>query len=254
MSSLSSFTSGTLASTDRARPLLFGIILVAVAATGLAALTSAGLAGAIASLVVASGGGLLVAVTSEPARPFGLPNMVTLARLMLAALLAGHLLDQMAGTASEALAWMFAGLAVTGLLLDGVDGWLARRFGPQTAFGARFDMETDAFAILILCALAVATGKAGVWALGIGLMRYGFVAAAAVWPWLAGPLPPSFRRKAVCVLQGAVLAVLMVPPVGPALGAPLAALALAALAWSFGTDIRHLARARLSPAGRDPAP
>ena len=35
----------------------------------------------------------------------------------------------------------------------------------------------------------------------LGLMRYAFVAAGWRWPALARPLPPSLRRKAVCVLQ-----------------------------------------------------
>ena len=38
--------------------------------------------------------------------------------------------------------------------LDGVDGWLARRSGIASAFGARFDMEIDALLILVLAVLA----------------------------------------------------------------------------------------------------
>src|SRR5262245_48079916 len=41
-------------------------------------------------------------------------------------------------------------LAVVALVLDGVDGWIARRTGTVSEFGARFDMEVDAFLILVL--------------------------------------------------------------------------------------------------------
>ena len=33
--------------------------------------------------------------------------------------------------------------------LDGVDGWIARRIGRTTVFGARFDMEVDAALMLV---------------------------------------------------------------------------------------------------------
>jgi phosphatidylglycerophosphate synthase len=128
------------------------------------------------------------------------------------------------------------------LALDGIDGWLARRQRLETAFGARFDMEVDALFILVLAALAVGLGKAGAWVLALGMMRYGFVAASLAWPWLAAPLPPSLRRKAVCVLQIAVLAALLAPPVAPPVSGALAAAAFAALAWSFAVDVRWLAR------------
>ncbi len=95
-----------------------------------------------------------------------------------------------------------------------------------------------------LSLVAFALGKAGIFVLAIGLMRYGFVAAAAIWPWLAGDLAPSLRRKAVCVLQGGALIVLVTPAVGPVSGGPIAAAALSALGWSFAVDVLALARQR----------
>jgi phosphatidylglycerophosphate synthase len=138
--------------------------------------------------------------------------------------------------------WALLAVALGLLALDGIDGWLARRQRLETAFGARFDMEVDALFILVLAALAVGLGKAGAWVLALGMMRYGFVAASLAWPWLAAPLPPSLRRKAVCVLQIAVLAALLAPPVAPPVSGALAAAAFAALAWSFAVDVRWLAR------------
>lgn len=185
---------------------------------------------------------------TEGAETFGLPNGVTLARAVATALVCGFALECATGfRPGDTLAWGFALLAVGSIAIDGVDGWLARRFGPSTDFGARFDMEVDALMILALSLAAVALGKAGAWALLIGLMRYGFVAAGWIWPALDAPLPPSFRRKLVCVIQGLALCVLALPPVGHELGAPIAAVALAALVWSFAVDVLWLVRHGRAP-------
>jgi hypothetical protein len=80
--------------------------------------------------------------------------------------------------------------------------------------------------------------------LAIALPRYAFVAAGVVVPALRRDLPPSLRRKAVCVLQMAVLAALLAPPVTPRLAVALAVSALAALVWSFARDVAWLLRRR----------
>jgi phosphatidylglycerophosphate synthase len=130
--------------------------------------------------------------------------------------------------------------------LDGVDGWIARRTRTASAFGARFDMETDALLILVLSALVWRAGKAGAWVMASGLMRYAFVAAAFVWPWLQEPLEPSRRRQAVCVVQIAALLVALLPAVGAPAASAVAAAALALLAWSFVVDTLWLWRSHAS--------
>ena len=97
---------------------------------------------------------------------------------------------------------------------------------------------------LILSLLALGAGKAGPWILALGAMRYAFVAAMRIWPWLDAPLPESFRRKAVCVIQIATLIALLAPVVQPPLSASVAAAATVLLAWSFATDILWLWRKR----------
>ncbi|MEM7491361.1 MAG: CDP-alcohol phosphatidyltransferase family protein, partial [Pseudomonadota bacterium] len=134
-------------------------------------------------------------------------------------------------------------LAALALALDGVDGWLARRAGLVSDFGARFDMEVDCIlaAILALLLLRTVDGAFVVPALLVlGFARYAFVVAAWMWPWLRGDLPDRISRKAVCVAQiGALIAVLAMPALAPIL--PLAALAVL---WSFARDVRWLARRR----------
>ena len=105
-------------------------------------------------------------------------------------------------------------IASVAAALDGVDGWIARRTRTATAFGARFDMETDALLILVLSALVWKSGKTGPWVLASGLMRYAFVAAATIWPWMQEPLEPSRRRQEVCVVQVVALLVALLPSLG----------------------------------------
>jgi phosphatidylglycerophosphate synthase len=176
----------------------------------------------------------------HPHPRFGAANAVTTIRLMLTCLLAGLVWQR----ASAEAAWFAVALATPVALLDGVDGWLARRHRVGSAFGARFDMETDAFFILVLSVLAWRHGKAGGWVLLSGLMRYAFVAAAGLLPWLARPLYPSIRRKAIAVLQFIGLIVAVAPIVARPLSAAVAAAALAALTWSFAVDVAWLWRRR----------
>lgn len=141
-------------------------------------------------------------------------------------------------------AWTLVVVATLGAVLDAVDGPIARRSGRASAFGARFDMETDAFLILTLSILVWRLDKAGAWVIASGAFRYVFVAAAWIWPWLDGELPPSVRRKVVCVVQIVALIVALAPIVPPWVSVPLAAAALVVLAWSFWVDIAWLARQR----------
>jgi phosphatidylglycerophosphate synthase len=128
--------------------------------------------------------------------------------------------------------------------LDGVDGALARRRQMASPFGARFDMEVDALLVLVLAVLVWRFDKAGAWVLACGAMRYGFAAAGWVWPWLAGPLTPTLRGRAVAALQFMALAAALAPAVPAPASRLLAAAALALLTWSFALDVNRLRRSR----------
>lgn len=168
----------------------------------------------------------------------GPANRVTAVRAMGAALAAG-LIGEPAG---PAVAWMAAAAAGTALALDGVDGWLARRSGMASAFGARFDLEIDALLILVLSILVWTHGRAGPWVLAAGLMRYAFVAGGWLWPRLARPLPSSARGKTVAVAATAGLVAGLAPAVPAHTAGAIAAGVVALLAWSFAVDIARLAR------------
>lgn len=172
-----------------------------------------------------------------PHRRFGACNAVTLTRVALgSALLASLFTGQVTG-------WAVAGVATLSLCLDGFDGFLARRSGLISNFGARFDMEVDAALALILALHALVGDPVGAEVMVLGLMRYLFIGAGFIWPWLTAPLFDSMPRKAICVLQIATLIVLQIPVLSEDAGIILARVTSAALLWSFGRDILWL-RAR----------
>ena len=200
----------------------------------------AGLAGyAIVSVIV------VARVGSRRGRAgFGIANQVTLLRAGLVCLASGALL---AGGSSSASEWSLVVLVAAALSLDAADGWLARRLRLASGFGARFDLEIDAWLILVLALLVWQSGRVGPWVLAIGLLRYVFVLASWYLPALRGPLPPSRRRQVVCVQQSVTLLVCLLPPVGNLFANVAAGLALLALLASFASDIIYLVRIRRSP-------
>jgi phosphatidylglycerophosphate synthase len=175
----------------------------------------------------------------------GPPSRVTLARAALVFPVAA--LVFVPGVGGIAGAWWTIGLSTAALVLDGVDGWVARRTDSSTAFGARFDMELDAFLLMALSALVWQDGRVGAWVLLIGGLRYLFVLASWPFPALAGELPPSRRRKWVCVIQGIALLVALGPIIPDPLAVGASAVALAGLVYSFGVDTVRLFRAPVGP-------
>lgn len=186
--------------------------------------------------------GVLSFLPAQPRPGLGPANRVTVVRGTLVLALAALALQPRA--LPDAGHWWIIGMATIALGLDGVDGHVARRTGAATAFGARFDMELDAFLMLVLAALVWRSGRLDAWILLLGAPRYVFVAAGRIRPWLRAPLPQRLRRKAGCVAQGVALVVCLAPVVPAAAAAAGAAVTLALLAGSFAVDVRWLARAR----------
>src|SRR3954453_1607095 len=130
---------------------------------------------------------------------------------------------------------LVVGLTCVALATDLVDGRLARTREQVTRLGAAFDMEIDAFLILVLSVYVVPL--VGPASLLIGLARCLFVLAGAVRPWLTAPPPPRRWAKVVAAVQGVVLTVVAadVLPRQVAVAVTLAGLAL--LAESFGHQV-----------------
>lgn len=237
--------SGRSAAPRRAHPAAASLALaaLALAALALAIAREASLGPLYVVKVLAAFAAVAIAVLAtlpehHPFPRFGPANQATLARGAFTALLAG-LIGEGGTPAIAELAFALAAIAAT---LDAIDGQIARATGMSSEFGARFDMETDAALLLVLSVLAWQLGKAGPWVIALGLARYVFVAAGAGFAWLRRPLPPSFRRKAVCAVQMAALFVVLAPPLAPPVTSAIAALALALLLASFAADVAWLRR------------
>ena len=164
---------------------------------------------------------------------FGPADWVTLTRAVLACGVA-------ALTAASFVAWPahVTALVVTAtvaLLLDWVDGQVARRTGTASDFGAAFDMEVDAFLVLVLSVFVARW--AGPWVLLAGTARYLLLVAGRCWPWLRRPMPERYWAKVVAATQGIVLVV----AAADLLPRPLVLVALAGalvlLAASFGHQV-----------------
>lgn len=177
-------------------------------------------------------------------------DRVTLTRAVLACGVAALTADSFGRPAPVTI---LVSLAVVALALDLVDGQVARRTGTASALGARFDMEVDAFLVLVLSVYVARS--AGMWVLAIGAARYLLLVAARLLPWLRGETPPRYWCKVVAATQGVVLVVATADVLPhPVVDAGLVA-ATGLLAESFGRQVRWLWRHRdLVEPARAPLP
>ena len=222
------------------RALVAGLLAILVYAPIIAAETMSGADYIRRSLLFFAMAALIVMgrVSAHPFPRFGAANVVTTLRAAMAAGMAGLIGEP----PSDRIAWLLVGAVAAVAALDGLDGWLARRSGYTSEFGARFDMETDAALILIVSVLVWQHGKAGAWVMLCGLMRYLFAAARWVLPWMARPLRSTMRGKTAAVAQFVGLALALLPTVPTPYSGVVAAVTLAILIWSFAVDIARLKR------------
>jgi len=213
---------------------LFGLL------AGLAAADDLGRAGWVTGVAYGVIGWIVLnRALSRTSDRFGPADWVTLARAVL--------VGGVTALAADAL-WRpvpvvaLVGMAVVALLLDAVDGVVARRTDTASGLGARFDMEVDAFLLLVLSGYVART--AGAWVLAIGAMRYVFVAAGWALPWLRGRLPARYWRKVVAATQGIVLVIAASGVLPEWLATAALVVALGLLVESFGRDVAWLWRRR----------
>lgn len=167
---------------------------------------------------------------------FGQANVVTSLRSSLVGAITGMVV---ASFTAPIPVWMLVALIVPALALDAVDGWVARRTGSASDLGARYDMEVDAFLLLVLSAYVAA--DLGLWVLAIGALRYLFVTVGWALPWFRAQLPYRYWRKVVTAVAGIALA-LAVAGTAPgvelgAVGVAGVVVALGLLVESFGRDV-----------------
>ncbi len=177
---------------------------------------------------------------------FGPADLVTLTRATLSCGVAALVADSFVqGATAGTPAGTIVAIAAVALVLDAVDGRVARLTGTASRFGARLDGEADAFLMLVLSAYLVLS--VGAWVLVIGLVRYVFAIAGWVRPWMREQLPPRYWRKVVTATAGIALVFAAADVGSPESTYAALAVALLLLAESFGRDVWWLWRHRPDP-------
>jgi len=222
---------------------ILGVIGATIAGLDLLPLTWRG--AMIAALCYALVAVLVLAGLSlhAPHRHFGIANSITLSRAAFGVLLLALAAEQGFGSGQVLDAhfrWGLTAAAVLALLLDGVDGWVARRYNMTSGFGVRFDMEADGLFLLALTLILIVGGIVGPWVLVSGVTYYLFRLAGRVWPVLTAPLFPSRRRKMVFGTQAALLIAAIAPALAPWMSQLCCLTGVTLLLYSFSVDIAWL--------------
>ena len=226
---------------------ILGMLATAALLGVVSATAGLGVAGWIAGLATGSAAtALLVTARMRSDQPAMFPaDWVTLTRALLIAGVAGLVADSFVRPVSITA---LVTLSTVALVLDAVDGQVARRTGTATPLGARIDGEADAFLILLL-SIFVSQDYGG-WVLAIGAARYALLLAGWLIPWLAAPLPPRYWGKVVAAVQGIVLTVAASGVLDRRVGMIAVAAALLLLAESFGRNVIWLYRTGAGPRTR----
>jgi len=152
---------------------------------------------------------------ANPDHLWGTANIVSLARGLMIAILAGFLF---AAKPTGIVGWLPAVLYTFLAVLDFFDGYWARKTNTQTRMGELLDQEYDALGILVAVVLVVQWGHLPAAFLYIGAAKYVFAGGFA-WRRFRGkavhPLPPSYMRRRLAGFQMGILAVFLWPIARP---------------------------------------
>lgn len=90
------------------------------------------------------------------------------------------------------------------IFLDGVDGFLARKFEQESSLGALLDKTTDAYFVLILSMVLVLYYEVPFWFLLVGWLHYGYELLLEIlnWSHLKIPKNPIGKSAAVVLFIG----------------------------------------------------
>jgi len=246
MRKLTSSNSAGLANTSQSRrrvlrelilSLLIGAIVAIASASLLVGFQSSALLAVLAFYI--SGSLLIIQLFRRgfPHSQLGLGNLITVGRFVLVS----ALFSVVFGLVNP---WLVIFLAVLALVLDGFDGFFARRAVKVSEFGARLDMEVDSALAAVLALSLWSSGLVGIEILLLAIPRYLFAFAANFFPWMTSPLPYSLARRVISVIQIASLIGLHAPFLPQVLITPVALIVIGLLIWSFGKDITWLWRNR----------
>jgi phosphatidylglycerophosphate synthase len=218
-----------------------GLAAQAVLLAALLGTVGLGVAGALVGLAY---GAVVVCLLERGLRRAGATapgpaDRVTLIRAVLVGGVAALVTDSFSQPGATGA---LTGLAAVALLLDGVDGRVARHTGTVSAVGARFDVEVDSVLVFLLSLYAA--HRLGPWVVALGSLHYALLLARTALAWLRRPAPPRPWCKVVAVVQGVALVVVSTEAVPRGVSVLLLLAVGALLAESFGHEVWELWRTR----------
>jgi phosphatidylglycerophosphate synthase len=164
-------------------------------------------------------------------------DVVTIGRGMIATGVTSLLLAGLHG-APTLPSFALTAVAAIAVVLDVVDGVVARRTRSATVSGGRLDIEMDALVGLVVAGAVAALHGWG-W-IALGLVRYVWLVAQLAVPRLRAPLPPRRWRRETGVAQMVALVGASIPGVPSSVVGPALAVVGVAVVWSFVRDTSML--------------
>jgi len=166
---------------------------------------------------------------------FGLANTLTLVRGALYAVVAGFVVVP----PDTRLVWVPALAYGSGVVLDKLDGTVARTVGQTTALGKRLDMTFDTFGFVAAPLVAVLWGQLPVWYLSLSAARYVYRGGLAWRRHRGRPLfdgPDSDLGRYLAGMQMVFLTAALTPAVPTAFVRSVAPVVLAPSLLVFARD------------------
>ncbi len=175
---------------------------------------------------------------AAPPRPtLGVANLLTVARGLLLAAVAGFLpLSRPVGLGL----WVPPGLYAAAVVLDYADGFVARRRGEMTELGASLDETFDTVGLFVAPLLAVSYAQLPAWYLAIPLAKPAYLLGLRLWSRATSRqpavLPQSRLRRPLATLQMCVAALALSPLLVPPMTTAVATAAMVPFLALFARD------------------
>ena len=157
--------------------------------------------------------------------PINVPTALTWLRILLIPVFVGVYYLPDAWLAPAGKNWLAMGIFAAAAITDWLDGWLARKLGLTSAFGAFLDPVADKLMVAAALILLVALGRAEAWLAIIIIGRE--IAISALREWMAElgagkSVAVAFLGKFKTAAQmTAIIALLLYEPLIPGIPTPL---------------------------------
>jgi CDP-diacylglycerol--glycerol-3-phosphate 3-phosphatidyltransferase len=157
--------------------------------------------------------------------PINIPTTLTWLRILLIPVFVGVYYLPDAWLAPAGKNWLAMGIFAVAAITDWLDGWLARKLGLTSAFGAFLDPVADKLMVAAALILLVALGRADAYLAIIIIGRE--IAISALREWMAEvgaakSVAVAFVGKLKTVAQmTAIIALLLYEPLIPGISTPL---------------------------------